>query len=148
MRCLTGQITTTVVVILVANWVGADEKKDDSTKVNATVTLPKELASFRGRTLELRLYEYDPLLADAGADLVEKIAKADFAHKQGKPTVVNIEIGAKGKIKSRRAYYLTAFVLDGKKRTHIGEKDGKSGLCRVLTDGHPRAVTIIFRAVR
>ena len=77
----------------------ADDKNDKSTKVTATVKLPKELASFTGRTLELRLYEYDPLLADVSADLVEKIAKAKFSHSKGKPTELKIEIGANQQIK-------------------------------------------------
>lgn len=87
----------------------AGDKTDESTKVTATVTLPKELASFTDRTLELRLYEYDPLLADVGADLVEKISKDPFSHSEGKATELTIEIGAKGKVKPRRRYYLTIF---------------------------------------
>ena len=126
----------------------AGDKTDESTKVTATVTLPKELASFTDRTLELRLYEYDPLLADVGADLVEKISKDPFSHSEGKATELTIEIGAKGKVKPRRRYYLTTFVLDGDSRTHLGEKDGKRGLCQVISDGHPRKVKIVVRSVR
>ncbi len=122
--------------------------QDESTKVIATVIVPKELASFSGRTLELRLYEYDPLLADGSADLVEKIAKADFSHSYGRPTKIEIEIGTTDRIKTRRHYYLTIFILEGNKRTHIGEKDGKQGPCRVITGGHPRQVTIIFRDIQ
>ena len=62
-------------VLLTATLAGAADKQDDSTKVTATAVLSKELASFSGRTLELRPYEYDPLLADAnlgGISLVEK----------------------------------------------------------------------------
>ena len=142
------RLTAIATVLFAATHVSADDRKDESTRVAATVTVPKELASFAGRVLELRLYEYDPLLADASADLVEKIAQADFSHSKGKPTVTKVEIGAKGKIKPRRAYYLTVFVLDGKQRTHIGERDGKRGLCKVITDGHPRQVSIMVRSVR
>ena len=141
--------TASLAAVLLASVLGiADDKNDKSTKVTATVKLPKELASFTGRTLELRLYEYDPLLADVSADLVEKIAKAKFSHSKGKPTELKIEIGANQQIKPRRNYYLTTFILEGPKRTHIGEKDGKRGLCKVITDGHPRKVKIIIRAVQ
>ena len=116
--------------------------------MTATVTLPEELESFTDHTLELRLYEYDPFLADAPADLVEKIRKDKFSHTKGKATTLDIEIGTKGKIKPRRGYYLTTFILDGATRTHIGEKDGKRGLCNVITDGHPREVKIVVRSVR
>ncbi|MEN8128005.1 MAG: glycoside hydrolase family protein [Planctomycetota bacterium] len=125
----------------------SNNRQDESTKVTATVTLPKDLESFTGLTLVLRLYEYDPLLADVSADLVEKIEKPDFSHTKGKPTVTKIEIGTKGRIKPRRSYYLTTFVLDGEQRTHIGEKDGKPELCKVITDGHPREVSVVVRVV-
>ena len=121
---------------------------DFSTKVTATVKLPESLDSFSGRTLELRLYEYDPLMADGSATLVEKITKKDFSHSKGKSTQLKIVIGAKGKVTSRRNYYLTVYVLNGEKRTHIGEKNGKSGLCKVLTNGHSRKVKLVVRAVR
>ena len=126
----------------------AAENKDTSTKVTATVSLPKTLTTFTGRTLELRLYEYDPRLADVPAKLVQKIAKPGFAHTKGKPTVAKIVIGAKGTINPRRSYYLTTFVLNGKRRTHIGEKDGKRGLCKVLTNGQPRNVKVFVRSIR
>jgi hypothetical protein len=51
--------------------------------------------------------------------------------------------------KPKMRYYITVFVLDDAgKRTHIGEKDGKAGLCLVLTDGQPNKVTMIVRPVR
>ena len=125
-----------------------EDDADNSTKVTATVKLPAELASFAESTLELRLYEFDPRLADAAANLVEKIEEVGFSHTSGTATERKIEIGAKGELKRGRGYYLTTFVLKGSGRTHIGERDGKPGLCKVLTDGNPREVTIVVRAVR
>lgn len=136
------------VLVALATTTSADDKPDTSTKVTAAVSLPKTLATFTGRTLELRLYEYDPRLADAPSKLIQKIAKPGFAHTKGKPTVTKIVIGAKGTINPRRSYYLTMFVLNGKRRTHIGEKDGKRGLCKVLTNGQPRNVKVIVRSIR
>jgi hypothetical protein len=40
------------------------------------------------------------------------------------------------------------FVLKDGKRTHIGEQGGKSGLCKVLTQGNPSSVKMIARTVR
>ena len=78
--------TTTILTLAAAMFGGTSlaegDKQDDSTKVAATFTIAKELASFTDRTLELRLYEYDPFLADVGADLVEKISKTSFSHKR------------------------------------------------------------------
>jgi hypothetical protein len=119
-----------------------------STRVSARIKIPATLPSFAGRTLELRLYEFDPRLADVGANLVDLAKRSAFSHTQGKVSEHTIVLGAKGRIKAKRSYYLTCFVLDDKKRTHMGEKDGRSGLCKVLTSGHPREVDILFRPVR
>ena len=127
----------------------AEDAKDESTQVTATITIPKDIASFSDQTLELRLYEYDPWLADVSADLVAKIDKEKFSHTAGKATEVTIEIGAGATIKPRRNYYLTLFVLDNGKRTHIGERDGKPGICKVINDPqHSRKVKIVVRPVR
>ena len=141
-------LTTLIVGLLVAAIIFVADNKDESTKVTVTIILPKELASFADRTLELRLYEYDPFLADVGADLVDSIAKRDFSHTTGTSTELKIDIGVKGKIKPARSYYVTSFVLDEGKRTHMGEKDGSRGLTKVISDGHPSEVTMVFRALR
>ncbi len=128
--------------------VETEEKPDETTRVKAAVRLPAELESFANRTLELRLYSIHPLLADAAADLVEKFENPKFTHTKGQATELDVEVGAKGKLDPQRTYYVTLFVLDGDKRTHMGEKDGKAGLCKVLTAGNPREVTLQVRAVK
>ena len=124
---------------------GDDDAK--STKVTGTVVVPKSVSSFTGRTLEIRLYAYNPFLADVSADLVEKRLQKKFAHTQGKDTTTKFVVGAKGKLNPKLRYYLTVFLLENGKRTHIGEKDGKRGLCKVLTGGNPNKVRIIARQV-
>ena len=143
------RLALTTMLFTAANLL-ADEKKDDAnTKVTGTVTVPKAVESFDKRVLELRLYEYDPRIADKGADLVELVEKKDFAHKKGTDTVEKFVIGAKGKLRADRRYYLTVFVLDGNTRTHIGELDhAMKGLGKVLTDGQPRDVKATVRPVR
>ena len=47
------------------------------------------------------------------------------------------------------SYYLTCFVIDAKtKRYLMGKKDGKRGLCKVLTGGNPNQVNLILRDLR
>lgn len=140
------RLALSAMLFTAANLLG-DEKKDETTKVTGTVTVPKDVESFDRRTLELRLYEYDPRIADKAADLVELVEKKEFKHAKGMDTAEKFEIGAKGKLKADRRYYLTVFVLDGKTRTHIGELDGKSGLGKVLIDG-PRDAKFVVRAVK
>jgi hypothetical protein len=123
-------------------------KKDDkTTKVTGTFTVPKEQASFEKLTLEIRLYEYDPKVADKGADLVEKVEVKEFKHEKGKETVEKFEIGAKGKLADGKGYYLTLYVLDGETRVSRGDLDHDKGLGKVLTDGHPREVKATARQI-
>src|SRR5262245_11194383 len=78
-----------------------EEKDKETTKVEGSVVVPKDLPSFKGRLLEIRLYKSDPRLADASADLVEKVEVKDFEHKQDRETKKAFTIGAKGKLEPK-----------------------------------------------
>ena len=124
-------------------------RAQESAKVQATVQVPAKLDSFKDQQLELLLYEFDPRIAGKKATQIDKHLNKTFSHATGKDTAVEITLGAKATINPKMRYYITVFVLDaGGKRTHIGEKDGKAGLCLVLTDGNPSKVTTIARPVR
>jgi hypothetical protein len=127
----------------------ADDKKDaKTTKVTGAVIVPKDVASFDGRVLELRLYTIEKNIADKPADLVEKVEIKDFTHVAGKETKKEFVIGAKGELKPDHRYYITAFVLKGEDRTHIGQADHvKFPLNKVITDGNPREVTIRYKEI-
>ena len=123
--------------------------KPNSTKVTGTVLTPKTVRDYSGLTLELRLYEYHPFIADKPADLVAKLTLKDYAHKAGKETKTKFTLAEGGSIQPRRSYYLTCFVIDAKgKRYLMGEKDGKRGLCKVLTGGNPNKANLILRDLR
>jgi hypothetical protein len=121
-----------------------------SSKVKGSVVVPAELASFEKLRLEIQLWEYDPRLADVKASLFDELVVKDYAHKNGKETRTVFSLGEKvngGKTNAGKAYYLTVFVTQGDQRTHIGEKDGKPGMTKVLTDGNPNDVTLALRAI-
>lgn len=125
---------------------GRAEDKDATTKVTGAVVIPKDTASFDNRVVELRLYGINKQLADKSADLIEKIELKDFSHEAGKETKKTFTIGAKGKLDPNTRYYVTAFVLKGEERTHLGQADHtKEPFNKVLTDGNPREVTIRFK---
>jgi hypothetical protein len=124
----------------------AGEKK--STRVEGSMVLPKEVATFEKRVVEIRLYKYDPRIAGKAADLVEKVEFKDFSHTLGTETKKGFVIGAKGMLEPKMGYYLTLFILEGGKRTHIGECEHVKSLCKVLTDGSPDKVSLKVRAVK
>lgn len=136
------------IVAVVAFQAGADEPRDNKAKVEASVVAPKELADIKGRVLEVRLYKYDPRLADVAATLVEKVEVKDFEHTQGKETKKDVVLGAKSDLEPKMAYYVTVFVLEKDQRTHIGKCDDKSGICKVLTDGNPNKVMFKLQEVK
>ena len=122
---------------------------DDSAKVTGTITAPKSLKSFDKLVLEVRIYEYDPRIADKAADLVDKLEVKDFSHTEGQDTIEKIELGAKAKIKPGLSYYITVFVLDGKDRTHIADlAHAPDGFAKVLSDGQPREIRGMLRSVK
>lgn len=124
-----------------------EERRDRG--VTGTVVIPKDVASFTGRTLEIRLYKIHPKLADAPATLVEKLEAKDFAHTKGTETKKDIALGANEKLDPRLRYYMTLFVLDGNVRTHMGEADhAKNNLCNVLTEGQPRKIVVTFKELK
>ena len=122
-------------------------EKPDSAKVTGTVVTPKTVKDYSGLTLELRLYEYHPFIADKPAGLAAKLNFEEYTHKTGKETKTQFALAVK--IKPGMSYYITCFVIDAKgKRYLMGEKDGKRGLCKVLTGGNPNKVNLILRDLR
>ena len=141
-RLLTFALLTLVTLGLVRA-----EEKDITTKVIGTIIIPKEAASFDDRIVELRLYSIAKNVADKKAELIEKVEFKNFSHENGTETKKMFTIGAKGKLDPNNRYYVTAFVLKGGERTHLGQADhAKEPFNKVLTDGNPRAVTIRFKA--
>jgi hypothetical protein len=124
---------------------------DTPSKLEVEIVVPAELASIEKQQLEISLFEFDPRIADKPADLFDSKKEAVFAHTKGKETKMTFTLGDKvnnGKTNANKSYYVTVFVLKDGKRTHIGEKDGKSGLTKVLTNGQPNKVTMILREVK
>ncbi|WP_102794345.1 MliC family protein [Bowmanella denitrificans] len=110
--------------------------------------IPKAVGSFDGRRLELNLFKYDPRLADKAADLVDSLIIEDFSHVQEFVTRQNFVLGQNIKLAPEQGYYLTLFVLDGQRRTHMGEcQHSPSNLCKVLTQGQPLQIEILVTPV-
>lgn len=129
--------------------VGVAAGDKPSTRVEGTFVIPKEVPSFEDRLVEIRLYKHDPRIADTAADLVEKVEIKDFSHTQGKETKKDFAIGAKGTLEPKMGYYVTLFILQKEKRTHIGEcEHSKKDLCKVLTQGEPSKIGLKVREVK
>ncbi len=124
-------------------------EKPYSEDFTGTVVTPKTVKDYAALTLEVRLYEYHPFIADKPADLVAELNHANYTHKAGKETKTQFKVGEAGTIMAGMSYYLTCFVIDANgKRYLMGEKDGKRGLCKVLTAGNPNKVHLILRDLR
>lgn len=120
----------------------------DANGVRGVLSIPATVGSFKDHALEVMLWEYDPRLADASANLVDTFTLEKYSHDAGKTTETPFTVGMKLKPREDRRYYITVFVVKGKDRTHIGEQDGKAGLCNVLTQGNPSTVKLIVRPVK
>ncbi|PQO40211.1 hypothetical protein [Blastopirellula marina] len=116
--------------------------------VSGLLVIPASVGSFAGETLEIKLWEFDPFLADASARLADEYVAKDFGHAEGEATELKFNVGGELKPREDRGYYITVFILKDGQRTHMGELDGKRGLCKVLTKGNPSEVKMIVRDVR
>jgi hypothetical protein len=128
--------------------VAAEENKEPSAELKVKIIVPKTVASFKGRTLEVRLFKYDPLIADKAADQVDLYEEKNFSHTQGSDTIKEFRLGEKAKLEERRSYYVTLYIVDGKERTHIGECEHAKGFAKVLTNGQPKAIQATFRELK
>ena len=117
----------------------------ESTKVEGGFEIPANVATFSGQLVDIRLYEYDPFLADVGATLIDQVKLKDFGHSKGTATQKSFTLGAKGTTKDRMQYYVTLFVLKDGKRTHMGKVPDKF-MAHVLGT-HPRTLTMIVNPV-
>ena len=138
-----------VLVYAVSGTFAVADEPADSSKLTATVIIPKDVPSFEGLTLQLMLFEFDPRLADAAADKFDEIKVIDFAHKEGTETKKTFVLGEKvngGKVRANRKYYLVTDIVDADgKRTHYGDCSHRKGLCSVLTGEFPKKVEVKLR---
>lgn len=115
--------------------------------VQGTITVPESATIGKDQTIEVKLFEFDPLLADVAAKLSDEKILTDIQHETGNATEVPFAIGADLEVRKDRRYYVTVFVLQGEERTHIGEIEGKRGLNVVLNNGKSSPVQLILRQV-
>jgi hypothetical protein len=122
----------------------ASAEEPAKAKLTGAVVIPKDVEGFDGQVLDVRLYKYDPRIADKAADLVDQLLVKDFSHATGKETKKEFVLGAEADLDPGKNYYVTCFVIDGKgNRTHMGKCDhDKNGIGNVLTGGNPKAIAI------
>ena len=142
-----------VIVLSLCVQAPAAENEAASTEVTGTFIVPADVASIKDSVVEIRLYEYHPMIADKAATLIDKVQIKGFAHTKGAATEKAFTIGKKpgAKINPQMRYYVTFFIHAGDPaktpRTHIGEIDGRRGLGKVLTAGAPKKVVMKVRPV-
>jgi len=113
-----------------------------SATVNVTVKSSSSQNSFKNETLKIKLYGYNPMIADKSATLIQEITK-DLSHSS-KPFIYKTKIGNKAHKEEKLKYYLTVYVVDQQgKRTYYGYKNGKRGLAKVLEDGNKEVLMIL-----
>ncbi len=117
--------------------------------VKGVMIIPADVATFAGQTVDLRLYKYDPRIADKAADLADQIALKDFGHTEGKETRKEFVLAGKANFEPGRNYYISAFILKGDKRTHHGRLDhDANGIGKVLTPDTPKEIVVRFKTIK
>jgi|GEM_PF-621621 len=125
-----------------------------STEVAGTMVVGADVPSIGGSTVDIRLYEYHPMIADKSATLVDRVQIKNFTHKKGKETKTPFSIGQKPgrKINQQMHYYVTLFIHSGDPektpRTHMGRPADGKFLSKVLTAGNPRRIVMNVNPVK
>jgi hypothetical protein len=103
--------------------------RGEPAKTQVVVKVPENVASFRNHRLDVVLNEYDPRVKGKET-LIDKHSDKAFSHNRFAETTRAISLGANAQMKPAMHYYVTveAFNAAGK-RTLVGEKDSKRGIC-------------------
>lgn len=89
--------------------------KQEDTAISGSLTINSDEESFANATAWVRVWEYDPLLADAAAKQFAESRIDDIVHETGKATEIPFSIGGEDQLNAAKKYYLTVFVYrDGK----------------------------------
>lgn len=123
-------------------------KSVDEGIVRGTITIAAGSTIEQGERIELKLFEFDPLLADVSAKLVDERSIDEIKHETGTATEIPFAMGGEYEVRKDRRYYITVFVVQGEARTHIGEIEGKQGLNVVLQDGDRTPVHVVLRQLK
>lgn len=116
--------------------------------VQGTIAIPDSATMQKGQTIQIKFFEFDPLLADASATLIDEKIVTNIQHKTGKATELSFAVGADFEPRKDRRYYITVFALQDNNRTHMGEIDGKRGLNVVLQEDDRSPVNVIMRQLK
>ncbi|MEW4455752.1 hypothetical protein AB1L30_24000 [Bremerella sp. JC817] len=120
----------------------------NTSAVHGKIVIGKDLPGFERQALEIKLFEYDPLLADVSADLIDEVVIDDFSHAAGKEKSVPFGLGKDFQPRKDREYYITVFVVAGANRTHVGELSRESRINKVRPGKGSGEVVVTLRQVR
>lgn len=87
-----------------------DKEGDDPKALSGTLEIPAAEATFEGATAWVRLWEYDPFLADAAAREFADVQVEKIQHQNGAATRFEFELGDTEQINADRKYYVTVFL--------------------------------------
>ncbi|MEZ6107762.1 MAG: hypothetical protein R3B96_17000 [Pirellulaceae bacterium] len=92
--------------------------------VSGVIIVPENTAAFADRTLEVRLFEFDPLLADVGATEIDIWEMANFEHMGADSEQLAFELG-KGFPASARSVLLHHGVLPARRGANADRRIGR-----------------------
>ncbi len=122
-------------------------KPIESGLLQGTIKIPAASTLQEGQTVEIKFFEFDPMLADVSADLLDEKVLMNIQHETGVATEIPFTIGEAIEVDESRRYYITVFGMHGETRTHIGQTEGERGLNVVLENGDRSPVHVILRAL-
>jgi hypothetical protein len=123
-------------------------KLTKSSSLEGELQVPASVASISGKRLEIRVFARSGAVADRPAKQVGALDIAKFKHTQGTASKRHFAVQLNAARDDALSYYATFFIVDGAKRTHIGECAHRPGdLCSVWSKDDPAELSVSFRAI-
>src|SRR5687767_9763589 len=115
------------VVVSVSLVGGRGVAQDDTTEISGSVAIPATVLPFEKGTALLILFKYNPYNLDEPAERIQEFEIKDIKHEKEAVTRKDFKFGEKGKLDPNAGYYVTTYIYQNGKRTHIGELPGGVG---------------------
>jgi len=114
-----------------------------------TVKTANSDTSFDDETLTVKLYRYDPRLADTPATLIDQYTKGLTKADNNRQLNIQTTLSTKAQPSTNQKYYITAIITNkSNTRTYYGHKEGQKGLAKVFQSASDNRVTMILESIQ
>jgi len=146
---LTTIAIATMLWVWACNDIPATPTNTQGSILYVTIKTANSDTSFDNDTLAVKLYRYDPMLADAPATLIDQYTKHLTTTNSKKQLNIQLTLNANSEPNTKQKYYLTAIITNKNgTRIYYGYKNGQEGLAKVFQSTSDNKITMILKPIQ